>query len=110
MTPTLDASDTLHPSIRAAARAHGVTRRTVAYHLDTHGDLSRLGSGQSRPRCQNAAKVTRIGPHEFRSRVEAAKWLGISVSQFNRWAHPNAKASLKDRFMAALMQADRRAA
>jgi hypothetical protein len=106
MTPTLDASNTLHPSIRAAASAHGVSSRTVAYHLDTHGDLSRLGSGRSRPKCQNAAKTTVVFGREFPSRTAAARCLGISVSQFNRWRHPDASTAMRDMLLAALMRAE----
>ncbi|MDF3607538.1 NUMOD1 domain-containing DNA-binding protein [Paracoccus sp. DMF-8] len=103
---TIDATNTVHPSIRAAARAHGVSRRTVAYHLDTYGDLSRLGRGKARPGCQNASKVTVIFGREFPSRVAAAKHLGISISQFNRWTRPDASAAMRDMLMAAMMRAE----
>ena len=107
--PTLDSRGVTHPSIRACARAHGRASHTVAYHLDTHGDLSRLGTGKSRPGCQNAAKALRLGRHEFPSRVAAAKALRISVPQLYRWTHPTATPVMRDMLMAALMAYDQRA-
>lgn len=92
--------------IRAVARAHGVSRKTVAYHLDTHGDLSRLGRGKARPGCQNAAKRTAIFGREFPSRVAAARHFGISISQFNRWTRPDASAAMRDMLLAAMMRAE----
>ncbi len=102
-TPVIDSSGTIFASQRAAARAHGVDRMTIQYHLNTHGSLDRLGRGNSRPRCQNAAKATRIGPHSFPSRIAAAEWLGVSVWQLNRWMHPDAHPNLRDRLLAAVM-------
>ena len=110
LVPVIDQNGKKHPSIRACARAHSVNRLTVAYHLDQHGDLSRLGLGQSRPGTQNAAKPIRIGQHEYPSRVRAAEALGISVSQLNRWTSPKASPAMQDMLLAAVMQADRRAA
>lgn len=100
---TIDKHDRKFPSIRATARAYRVSRMTVAYHLDTHGDLSRLGMGNRRINPQNAAKQTVLGPHSFPSRVKAAKALGISLSQLNRWTNANASPAMRDMLMAALM-------
>lgn len=104
--PTIDATNTMHPSITAAARAHGVNRMTVAYHLNTHGDLSRLGRGNARPGCQNAAKRTVIFGREFPSRVAAAKALGISIDQLKRWTRPDASNAMRDMLVAAMMRAE----
>lgn len=111
--PTIDASGKLFPSIRAAAREHGVSPFTISRHLNRHGDLTRLGMGQSRPGCQNASKPFHIGDRVFPSRLRAASELGISPSQLYRWTRKNASASMKDRLLVAIMAydaKDRRAA
>lgn len=99
-----------YPSIRACARAHGVNRRTVAYHLDTHGNLDRLGVKPRQVNPQYAAKPVTLGAHRWPSRKQAAASLGLSVSQFNRWTHPNATPLMRDMLLAALMTYSMRAA
>lgn len=91
------------PSIRACARAYGVNRLVVSYHLNTHGHLERLGTGQSRPGGNSAGKKVVFGNHSWPSVTAAANEIGISRTRLYRWLRPNASAAMRDMLMAAVM-------
>ncbi|AKG94563.1 hypothetical protein Shpa_53 [Paracoccus phage Shpa] len=107
--PVIDAKGQAYPSVRACARAYGVHRQVVSYHLDTYGDLSRLGMGQRRVNPQNAAKPVRIGPLSWPSATAAAADLGLSLSQLRRRMAPDASPALRDDLIRLVMQSVARA-
>lgn len=92
------------PSQAAACRAFGISRTTLQYHLNTHGDLSRFGMGKSRPNCQNAAKALTIGSLTWPSRAAAARDLGISYYQLIHWISPKASPIMREKLAAAMMR------
>ena len=92
------------PSQAAACRAFGISKTTLQYHLNTHGDLSRFGMGKSRPNCQNAAKALTIGSLTWPSRAAAAGDLGISYHQLIHWISPKASPVMRDKLAAAMMR------
>ena len=101
--PVIDAKGRRYPSIRACARAYGVHRRTVAYHLDTYGNLERLGMGPVRINPQNRAKQIKIGAHTWPSRTAAAKDLNVHAATVHRWTRPNATPEMREKLFHALM-------
>ncbi len=106
--PVVDKHGKWYPSQRAFLRASGIAMPTLQYHLNRYGNLDRVGMGNSRPGNQARAVPTRVGPHEFRSQVAAAAWLGISVHQFKRWTKPDAKPLFREMLMAACIAATAR--
>ena len=93
------------PSQRAAARALGISKITVAYHLNTHGNLDRAGLGQRRPwATQNAAKPLTVFGHNFPSRTAASRELGVSVSQLRRWQEKPRSPYFHDLILGAVMR------
>ncbi len=102
-SPVVMPDGRVFPSQAEACRKLGVTKRNLQYHLNTHGELGRLGYGKSRPNCQNAAKPFRIGPHEWPSRVSAAHALGISISQLNRWTGPKSTPVMREMLLGVVM-------
>ena len=95
--------NTVYPSQVAAAAALGTIPKMIRYHLDAHGDLSKLGSGQSRPNCQNAAKPIDLFGVSFPSRVSAAAALGLTVNSLVRRMSPAAKPAMRDDLMRRAM-------
>lgn len=67
------------PSIRAAARAIGVTDSTVHYALE-RGTLHTLGKGQNRP------KAFSFNDRAFRSLSAASRALGVPFSTLQAWS------------------------
>lgn len=103
-SPVIGPCGTVFPSQAAACRAFGISKTTLRYHLDTHGNLSRFGMGKSRPGCANAKKPLTIGGATWPSRMEAAEALGISYSQIRRWASPSATPAMREQLAAAVMR------
>lgn len=93
------------PSQAAAAKAHGVSERTIGYHLDQYGDLSRLGKTFRRPRATRARRIT-IGPRSWPSIALLADYVGSPPETVRGWLRRNDR----QRLLAALMAADARAA
>jgi hypothetical protein len=107
--PVIDAKGRSYPSITACARAYGVHRKVVAYHLDTHGNLRLLGTGNRRKGLKNAAKPIKIGGKVWPSQVAAAADLGLSRAQLIRRMAPDASPDLRDDLIRLVMQAEARA-
>ena len=93
-----------YPSQAAACRVFGISKTTLQYHLNTHGDLTRFGMGKARRNCQNAAKALTIGTVTWPSRVAAARDLGISISQLQRWTSPKATPVMHEALAAAMLK------
>lgn len=106
--PVIDAKGRRYPSIRACARAYGVHRRTVAYHLDTYGNLERLGMGQVRINPPSRAKQVKLGANTWPSRAAAADAMNISAKTLLRWTRPNATPEMREKLFHALMAYDAR--
>lgn len=103
--PVVDKNGTWYPSQRAFLKAAGIAMPTLQYHLNRHGNLNRVGMGNSRPGNRSAARKTRVGCRSFVSRKAAAEWLGISIYQFNRWTRASASPRCRDMLMAAYLTA-----
>ena len=101
--PVIDAKGRRYPSIRACARAYGVHRRTVAYHLDTYGNLERLGMGKARINPQHRAKPMNLGAYTWSSRTAAAKDLNLDATTLFRWTRPSATPEMREKLIHALM-------
>lgn len=94
-----------YPSQAEAAAALGVTQRTIAYHLDTYGDLYRVGSGKrTQLRPKRRGDGVRILVRKWASKSDLARYLGRSERTVRHWF---ARGDL-DSLMAALMAADAR--
>lgn len=94
--------------MRAVARAAGVTKAAVRYHLERHGNLDRLGAGQSRKgypgwRSGNFAPVDKFGRH-WPSQRALAREVGRPEGTVSWWI----REGYDDRLLAALMAADAR--
>lgn len=103
-SPVIGPDGVIHPSQAAACRAHGISKTTIRYHLNRHGNLSRFGSGNSRPGIQNAAKPVTIGAMKWPSREKAAEDLGISPHQLKRWISPKATPAMLEMLTSAVMR------
>ena len=94
--------------MRSVARAAGVTKAAVRYHLERHGNLDRLGAGQSRKgypgwRPGNIAPVDKFGRH-WPSQRALAREVGRPEGTVSWWL----RLGYDDRLLAALMAADAR--
>lgn len=101
---------TVYPSQADARRSIGVSKTTIAYHLDTYGDLRRVGMGKVRSGNQSAAKPIVVMGHEFPSRIAAARALGISRTRFFLWLRSPTDPRLADLVLGAVMRLDAMAA
>ena len=99
----------VYPSQAAASRHLGLSKRTIAHHLNTHGNLDRAGMGQRRPwATQNAAKPVSVYGHVFPSRRKAAAALGLSENQIKRWLARPDHPYFVDLILGAVMRLDSR--
>lgn len=94
--------------MRAVAEAAGVTKSAVRYHLETHGNLDRLGAGQSRKgypgwRSGNFAPVHKFGRY-WPSQRALAREVGRPEGTVSWWI----REGHDDRLLAALMAANAR--
>jgi hypothetical protein len=64
------------PSIKAAARAKGVSPRLISYHLDTHGNMDRMGKGPHKR--GGGTEPIWIRRKLYPSHTAAAEALGVS--------------------------------
>lgn len=93
----------IYVGTKAVAEAAGVGTGTVSYHLNTHGNLDRLGHGNARHfRAPVSSKPVNIGPRAFPSRRDLARAIGVNDSTVSRWL----KDGQADRILSALMHAD----
>ena len=97
--------DKVFKSQSAAARALGVSTSTISYHLNRHGDLSRIGKPRGGTTGGNKVPV-RIGPRTWPSRSDFFRYLGITEGVGRNWI----RCGYADRLLAALMAADARGA
>ena len=88
-----------------AGKALGVSGSTIRYHLETHGDLSRVGCAA---RSHNSGRKTpvRIGNREWQSQSALARYLGMPTTSLWRLLQRDDRMALT----AALMKADAKAA
>lgn len=94
--------------MRAVAQAAGVTKAAVRYHLETHGNLDRLGAGPSRKDCPgwrsgNFSPVDKFG-RRWPSQRALAREIGRPEATVSWWL----RLGYDDRLLAALMAADAR--
>lgn len=95
----------LYASQRNAAAALGITQSAISRMLAKKGDLSNAGLGPTgAPGNQSAARPLQIGPVTFPSRIAAAKSLGISRCQLQRWISPKASPAQRERLIGAVMR------
>lgn len=75
-----------YPTQAAAAKAAGVAKGMVGYHLDRHGNLDKLGVGSGNgggQRQVNNKEVTLLG-RDFHSIADAARFYGVGrTTAFN---------------------------
>ncbi|WP_295045148.1 hypothetical protein [uncultured Paracoccus sp.] len=93
------------PSQTAAAAHFGVAPSLISYHLDKHGNLSRLGK-PSGGRTGGGKTPVQIGPRKWPSKAEFFRYLGVTDDTGRGWF----RQSKTDRILAALMAADARRA
>lgn len=104
-TPVRLPDGTLCDSQAEAADALGVTQRTIAYHLNTFGDLHRVGSGkrvQSRPKRRGDGVRLLVG--KWASKADLARYLGQNERTVRGWF---ARGDM-ERLTAALMAVERK--
>jgi len=95
-----------YASQRNAAAALGITESAISHMLTKRGDLSKAGLGPTgAPGNQNRSIPLTIGPVTFASRIAAARALGISQSQLQKWISPKASAVQREMLLAAVMRA-----
>lgn len=94
---------TVHASQAAAARAAGVARSTITYHLNRWGNLDRLGNPPG-TRDNGRCKPVRIGPRIWPSQTQLDEYLGVKVGTVSAWI----KRGDIERIIEALMLADAR--
>ena len=101
------ANGDVYPSENAAARVLGIHGETVRYHLDRHGDLSRVGQNY-RGGCPNGGRKTPFcaGGRSWPSVSAFARYAGVSRSTARRWV----KAGDLNNIIAAMIKADAQAA
>lgn len=73
-----DEDGKIYKSLVSFAREKGFAPRTVANHLDRHGNLSRLGKGPARGRIPKNAKPVEIMDMDFPSWAAASRFFGLS--------------------------------
>jgi len=94
-----------YASQRNAAAALGITQSALSRMLAKKGDLSNAGLGPTgAPGNQSAARPIQIGPVAFPSRIAAARALGISRSQLQKWISPKASSVQRERLIGAVMR------
>jgi hypothetical protein len=94
------------PSIRAAAKAHGVTPECAHRHLARHGHLDLLGLPRERQRPDLRKPVTVFG-YEFESVSAAAKALDVDRKTLRNMQH---NRSARETVLRALMLTKTRSA
>jgi len=97
---------TVYSSHQEAAQAMGVTPSAISQRLRVKGSADTVGLGLAGgvPGNKNAAKELKILGVRFRSRVQAAKELGITRSQLTKWIAPTASNAQRQMLLAALMK------
>jgi len=97
---------TVYSSHQEAAQAMGVTPSAISQRLRVKGSADTVGLGLAGgvPGNTNAAKELTILGVRFRSRVQAAKELGITRSQLTKWISQSASDAQRQMLMASVMQ------
>ena len=90
-----------YPSQAAAARALGVSERTIAYHLERYGHLDNLGKKMRRPDRETGKPVC-IGTRSWPSRAAFGRYVGVTPDAARNWF----ERGDMQRIIAALMKAD----
>lgn len=102
--PVVDKFGRHHPSQIAAAAALGVSVKTVCYHLNKNGDLSRVGVGRGNHHGHTSSQAEPVvmGDREWPSRTLFARHLGVNAKTVQGWF----RRGDTDRILSALMHAD----
>lgn len=106
MNPVIDATGQQFYSQQDCAFAYDRHPRTVWHHLATHGDLSKLGTGNSRDISGGKhpkAKPFKAGPFSWPTAKDAAADLGVSARTITRSSGPNASEAQRRNLAQAVM-------
>lgn len=103
--PVIGPDGTVYPSHGAAGAALGVSKRTIGYHLDRHGNLNRVGRVAARQNHPMRKAVTLAG-RQWPSVALLADYLGLHHETVRRWR----RVGDVERLLGALMKADAKAA
>lgn len=102
------------PSISKASQALGVQSSAICAALDRHGHADFVGLGYRkgmRKGNRNARrKPVQIGPHRFDSQADLARFIGWTPWRVGCALKATASDAQRGALLAAVMQADRRAA
>ena len=93
-------------SQREAARALGVSERTINRHLEQYGHLNNIGKANSlskRGRVSGNSRAVRVGRHVFPSYSALARKIGCCPSWVSLAFNPSSPASYRERLFAKLM-------
>ena len=99
--PVKGPDGTIYISHGAAAKALGVSKRTIGYHLDTWGNLDRVGREAARLNASRRRPIT-IGNRQWVSVALFADYIGHQRETVRNWVR---KGDM-DRIIGALMKAD----
>lgn len=94
------------PCVHTAAKAHGVSYKTVYSQISKHGSLDKLGTGTARPNNTRKPRVYTMADGRKMTARQIAEHTGKPMRTINWWIR-NGHA---DRIMAVLVAADMEAA
>lgn len=100
--PCRDKHGNVWPSESACARAYGLAPSTVAYHLETHGNLDRMAGLQRHHYGAIAtSKPFEIDGRRWASHSELARKVGVDRVTVGRWLKHNRLDLIRRRLEAA---------